>query len=251
MTTRNVFAIILAAGNSTRMVGFNQPKQFLLLDEYCVLHHTLKPFFQCKQVSHLLIVTKPIWFEQTKKICKLLNQHCIRTPEDLKISLVNGGHDRNDSIVSALVSIKTMHEKCNQDIILTHDAARPFVSVDLIEQCIQATKKYGACSVISPAVDTVALANNNFFEQTLPRDKTYLVQTPQCFIFQHGIKMYDIAKTNSWPKSTDVSSLLLLKNFKVAVVHGYRENIKITTNTDYELAKLILENRRKQRIEQN
>ncbi|WP_027119547.1 IspD/TarI family cytidylyltransferase [[Mycoplasma] testudinis] len=242
---KNVYAIVLAAGSSLRMTGTSVPKQFMLIDDHPVLYHTLKAFFDTDLITHLIVVVKPEYNDLTAKICRELWRVFPHRKNFLKVILVPGGEDRNGSILSAYVAIHSSYKPDAKAVVLTHDAARPFVTKELLKKCIEVTTSKGACSVIYNTDDTIALVDKDEFTKTLDRTKTKIVQTPQCFWFKYGLNMFDLGKNNSWPKTTDLSSLLTKIGVKVMAVEGFRDNLKITNNTDLKLARVILSNRAK------
>jgi len=129
------------------------------------------------------------------------------------------------------------------DIVLVHDAVRPFVSEEIIEQVIQGAQKYGAAIAAMPAVDTVKqvdrTAEGAVITATIPRERVVMAQTPQGFRYGVLKKAFDEASADGF-LGTDEASLIERAGGEVAVVMGSPRNIKITTPADMELAEFFL-----------
>ena len=154
-----------------------------------------------------------------------------------QINVVEGGKLRQDSV---LAGIEGLSDDCN--IICVHDAARPFVSVDLIQKAIKACENNDGAVVAIPSRDTVKEINtkNNYINKTIPREKIWLAQTPQVFHRGKLKKALLYAKDNKI-QVTDESTLLESLEYTIVVVEGSGDNFKITTRNDWKLAELIVE----------
>ncbi len=130
-----------------------------------------------------------------------------------------------------------------EDIILVHDAVRPFVTAEIIAEVIQGTKKHGAAIAGMPAVDTIKqverTAETAIIKATVPREKIVMAQTPQGFRYDVIKKAFDQATGDGFI-GTDEASLVEHSGHEVAVVMGSHRNIKITTPSDLELAEFFL-----------
>jgi len=126
-----------------------------------------------------------------------------------------------------------------EDIVLVHDAVRPFVSAEIISEVISAAKKHGAAIAGVPAVDTIKqverTADGALIKATIPREKIVMAQTPQGFRYDVLKKAFDEAAADGFV-GTDEASLVERSGHPVAVVMGSPRNIKITTPADLELA---------------
>jgi len=222
-----IFAAILAGGSGSRM-NSDLPKQFLLIKEKPVIVHTINQFDSHPLIDEIIIVV-PSEYE------KLMNEIFQKYPVIKKIIITKGGSTRQLSSYNALMSCAGKDD----DIILLHDAARPFVSHKIISDCIDASQQYGACSVYIPAVDTITEIKNDTVISIPPRENLYYTQTPQAF--QLGIIKSAHKKSND-NESTDDVSLVLKSNKDVHKIEGDPKNIKITSPFDMEIASLIIEN---------
>jgi len=156
-----------------------------------------------------------------------------------KIHLVEGGDHRQHSVANALSSVSASAD----DIVLVHDAVRPFVTDEIIHDVIRAAQKFGAAIAGLPAVDTVKqverTSDGALITATLPRERVVMAQTPQGFRYDVLKKAFDEAAVDGFV-GTDEASLVERSGHEVAVVMGSRRNIKITAPADMELAEFFL-----------
>jgi 2-C-methyl-D-erythritol 4-phosphate cytidylyltransferase len=129
------------------------------------------------------------------------------------------------------------------DIVLVHDAVRPFVTAEIIRDVIEAAGKHGAAIAGMPAMDTIKqverTAEGAVISATVPRERVVMAQTPQGFRYSVLKKAFDEATADGF-LGTDEASLVERSGHKVAVVMGSPRNIKITTPADMELAEFYL-----------
>jgi 2-C-methyl-D-erythritol 4-phosphate cytidylyltransferase len=233
-----VVVIIPAAGLGTRMapVGGSKPsKQFTELGGTPILFHTLRRFVASPEVSEIVIALRKNeipWFRARleKEGGDILRK---------KVQFAEGGEHRQHSVASALAVITADRD----DVILVHDAVRPFVTEEIIRDVIECAKKYGAAIAGMPAVETVKqverTAEGAVITATVPRERVVLAQTPQGFRYEVIKKAFDEAATDGF-LGTDEASLVERSGHEVAVVMGSPRNIKITTPADLELAEFYL-----------
>ncbi len=233
-----VIVIIPAAGLGTRMAppspGKGKTKQFAELNGTPILIHTLRKFAVSPAVSDIYIALRP---QEMAEFRSRLDQE----PDILRkrVELVEGGEHRQQSVANALAAISAMAD----DIVLIHDAVRPFVSEEIIGEVIRAAQKYGAAIAGMPAVDTVKqvdrTAEGAVITATIPRERVVMAQTPQGFRYGILKKVFDEAAADGF-LGTDEASLIERAGGEVAVVMGSPRNIKITTPSDMELAEFFL-----------
>ncbi len=239
-----VFVIIPAAGLGTRMSPSSatlksKSKQFFELDGTPILVHTLRKFTQCSQVDEILVALRR---NETLGFQKQIEQEKLGK----RIRIVEGGEHRQNSVANALAAL----DAAADDIVLVHDAVRPFVDEETITGVIAAVKKYDAAIAGVPAIDTVKqverTADGAVVIATVPRERMVLAQTPQGFRFGLLKKAFDEAMSDGF-MGTDEASLIERAGGTVHVVMGSPRNLKITTPGDLELAEFFLsqENRRK------
>ena len=219
-----VAAIIPAAGMGTRMRSAS-PKQFLTLQGTPIIVHTLRKFLRCEDVQKIVV---PLRKADIPYFESLLGQEKIWPV----VQLVVGGIHRQDSVFCGFKEIGE-----DTDVVVVHDAVRPFVDAELIRSVIRvASEKGGAISVL-PCVDTVKQIERNRVEATLPRDKIVLAQTPQAFRYAILKEGFEKARQDHF-YATDESCLVERLGYEVSVVRGSERNIKITKPGDLPLAEL-------------
>lgn len=246
-----VIVIIPAAGLGTRMAPVPsalvssskdakgkkaQPsKQFTELGGTPILVHTLRKFAGVEAVNE-------IWIALRENEVEGFRERLNREASDLRgkrIELVVGGEHRQQSVQNALNQIAAEAD----DIVLVHDAVRPFVTAEIIHEVIDAAQKYGAAIAAMPAVDTVKqverTADGAIIKATIPRAGIVLAQTPQGFRYRILKQAFDEAAADGFA-GTDEASLAERAGHEVAVVMGSPRNIKITTPSDMELAEFYL-----------
>jgi 2-C-methyl-D-erythritol 4-phosphate cytidylyltransferase len=240
-----VIVIIPAAGLGTRMAPIPTgtkdrkktapSKQFTELGGTPILIHTLRKFAAVPAVDE-------IWIALRENEIEGFRARLHSEAPDLvskKIELVSGGEHRQQSVEHALNAIAANPD----DIVLVHDAVRPFVTSEIVLEVIAAARKYGAAIAGLPAVDTVKQVERTsegaLIKATIPRAGVVMAQTPQGFRYDVIKKAFDEAMADGF-QGTDESSLAERSGHDVAVVMGSPKNIKITTPGDMELAEFYL-----------
>ena len=239
-----VIVIIPAAGLGTRMaptpVGgkskkkSSPSKQFTELGGTPILIHTLRKFAAVEAVSE-------IWIALRENEIAGFRSQLESEVKDIKkkVELVIGGEHRQQSVENALNAVAAGPD----EIVLVHDAVRPFVTPEIIKEVIEAAQKYGAAIAGLPAVDTVKqverTADGALVKATIPRASIVMAQTPQGFRYSVIKKAFDEASADGF-LGTDEASLVERSGHEVAVVMGSPRNIKITAPADMELAEFYL-----------
>lgn len=247
-------AIVLAAGSGSRM-NSDVAKQYMMLCGKEVLFYSLQTFQNYADIKNIILVTR----EEEISYCK--ENIVARYGFDKVGTICAGGKERYESVYNGLVS----SEAAEDDIVLIHDAARPFVTAQMIDDSICAAREYGACTVGMPVKDTIKIVDeNNFGIDTPERSRVYQVQTPQTF--QYGLLMsaYEnmLSQKNHMSNDEKMSNKIDNKkqaddkNYKITddtmlveqyrgvrskIVPGAYENIKITTPEDMEIASKFAE----------
>lgn len=231
-----IFAAILAGGIGSRMGGTDTPKQFLDLGDKPVIIHTIEKFVINSKIDKIIVLTPQNFINHTNH---LIDEH-IGENED--IIVIEGGLTRNDTIMNSIKYIEDNFGIDDDSIIVTHDSVRPFVTHRIIEDNIDAAKRYGACDTVIPATDTIVESINGTTVESIPvRDYYYQGQTPQSFNVK---KLFSLINSLSEEESnilTDACKIFTLKDEDVYLVDGEVTNIKITYPYDLKLANTILE----------
>lgn len=218
-------AIVLAAGQGKRM-NSNIAKQYMTLEGKPVLYYSLKAFEDSDIDEIVLVVGAGDEGFVKQTIVERYNFRKVK-------HIVCGGEERYESVQRGL---KAAHG----DYVLIHDAARPMISWEIIAKTMEAVKIYKACIVAVPSKDTVKLADSaGFVESTLPRERTWIIQTPQAFSREMISTAYE--KLGDASGITDDAMVVeKATGQRVHLVEGSYLNIKITTPEDIKIASIFL-----------
>ena len=219
---------IIPAGGAGKRLNAKQAKQYLLLHDVPILVHTLKVFQETKVINEIVLVLP--------KDDVALSKQFINNYGLTKITaVVAGGRERQDSVRNGLAAINC---KCN--IVVIHDAVRPFVTEELIRKVVAAAKTTGAASAGVKAKDTIKeTKKDNTVAATMPRKNLWLTQTPQAFKVDLLKKAYKAAYDKKF-YGTDDASLVERIGKKIKIIEGSYENIKITTPEDMIMAEALM-----------
>jgi len=234
-----VVVIIPAAGLGTRMApasskGKAPSKQFSDLGGTPILIHTLRKFAATPAVTEIFVALRKDEMAGFQARLQAEGSDFAK-----KVKLVEGGEHRQHSVANALAAVSAAPD----DVVLVHDAVRPFVTPEIIEQVIHGAEKFGAAIAGMPAVDTIKkverTADGALITATIPREHVVMAQTPQGFRYHVLKKAFDEATADGF-MGTDEASLVERSGHEVAVVMGSPRNIKITTPSDMELAEFYM-----------
>src|ERR1700677_584179 len=232
-----IAAIIPAAGLGTRM-GAETPKQFLELDGMPLVIFALRRLAACKAITDFFLSTRA---DDVVSLQAKLSQAAIGRPA----RVVHGGDTRQQSVANALAQVDPATE-----IVLVHDAVRPFVTPEQIGRVIAEARARGAAILGIPAIDTVKEVKRASLPEdvvlitsTIPRERIVLAQTPQAFSYALLRDAFRKAQQDGVTAS-DESSLVERFGHDVFVVLGSERNLKITRPADMDLARFYLEQER-------
>lgn len=171
-----IYAGILAGGIGSRMGNVPLPKQFLDIDNKPILIHTIEKFILVSEFNEIIIATPAQWISHTQDILKKYNI------TDQRVKVVAGGTDRNETIMNIIDYIRNVNGINNDDVIVTHDAVRPFLTQRIIKENIEVAEKYGAVDTVIEAIDTIVMSKDKQNIHSIPvRNEMYQGQTPQSF----------------------------------------------------------------------
>ncbi|HGX1290268.1 TPA: D-ribitol-5-phosphate cytidylyltransferase, partial [Staphylococcus aureus] len=160
---------------------------------------------------------------------------------DERIEVIQGGSDRNDTIMNIVKHIESTNGINDDDVIVTHDAVRPFLTHRIIKENIQAALEYGAVDTVIDAIDTIVTSKDNQTIDAIPvRNEMYQGQTPQSFNINLLKESY--AQLSDEQKSilSDACKIIVETNKPVRLVKGELYNIKVTTPYDLKVANAII-----------
>ena len=219
----NHYAIIVAGGSGTRMHSA-VPKQFMLLNGIPVLMHTINVFHQSDVQPRIIVVLHPDSHQYWTDLC---TEHNFTIPHQL----ASGGETRFHSVKSGINLVED-----DDAIVAIHDAVRPLVTKEVIDEAFDCAEQYGNAIVAIKSRDSVRQIKNNR-SQSLNRDEIYLIQTPQTFQAAQLKKAYLQPHQESF---TDDASVVEQTGVNINLVGGSYQNIKITFPEDIAIAEFLL-----------
>jgi 2-C-methyl-D-erythritol 4-phosphate cytidylyltransferase len=226
------YGILLAAGMGTRLNGGILPKQFLNIGGTSILRLTVEKFLLCQNIERIVIAVPAGWEEHASALLSEVRP---------QVSICQGGRTRQESLYKALKYIEETIGVSDDDIAISHDVARPFVSMSIIEENIRLCRQFGATDTVYPATDTIVVSQDGTFLSDVPNRKyMYQGQTPQSFYINTYISHYEASSEDELAAATDAARLLMHHGVPVAMVSGTASNIKITTEQDLSYAEYLL-----------
>ena len=232
-----IYAGILAGGTGTRMGISNMPKQFLDLGNKPIIIHTIEKFLLEPEIEKIVVGVHEDWISHAEDLV----EEYISTFKD-KIIIVAGGSDRNTTIENIIKAIDDYKELTDEDIVITHDSVRPFITLRIIKDNIRLAKECDAVDTVVEAVDTIVESTNGEYITNIPnRAHYYQGQTPQSFRCKDFLSLYNSLTSEEKQILTDACKIFVIKGKEVALAKGEYSNLKITTVTDLKIAKSMLE----------
>ncbi len=223
-------AVILAAGRGSRMET-STPKQFITIGGKTIIEHVLSTFQQHAQIDEIAVVTAE---EDIPRIEEIISRGGYNKVQ----RILRGGHERYDSTRAAIEAYRD-----SDGNMLIHDAARPFISADIISSCICELQVYKAVVVAVPTTDTIIELSTDGNIARIPQRQLLMnAQTPQCFHIPTLKEAFDQANNDPTFRPTDDCSVLhrYMPHVPIRVVQGSEKNIKITYSSDITRAESML-----------
>lgn len=211
----SISVIVCAAGKGAR-AGFEKNKLLVPFQGSTALKKTVTAF-TFPAIDEIVITSSENDFAEISALCQ-------RFPT---ARAVLGGQTRSESVYNALQTVSS-------DIVLIHDGARPFVTREIIERCIQSVKSFGSGICAIPCTDTVAVACKNKIESVPDRNTLWQIQTPQGFFRENILSAYQQAFDKGETNYTDDSSVFSAFCGKPVLCDGDKRNIKLTHASDFE-----------------
>ena len=226
--------ILLAAGNSSRMLGYTADKILYSLKGVPILEYSVRAFIESLQIEHLLIAVKSM--HQEKQIRKF-----IEFPSSVTLSFIQGGEERSHSVYKALKSCPQETKK-----VLIHDAARPFVKKAQIQNIIKKLNEYPAVSLATKVTDTIKITDSNkhdsenFTLHDLDRTALWAMQTPQGFVYPKILEAYEFITKKGIKVTDDVGAFQSLYP-ETYLIENLAPNPKITYPSDISIAECLIQ----------
>ncbi len=207
----------------------------MLLNGSPILLHTIRKFLACPPVTEIVVALPG---EDLRWAGALIQSDHPSKP----VHLVEGGESRQQSVENALAVVSP-----DTDLVAVHDAVRPFIDEEILDNVIREAANSGAAIVGIVPVDTVKQVHLTKVRATLPRERLILTQTPQVFRLDLIREAFAKAREDGFTGSDESSLIERLEKVEVSVVLGSDRNIKITKPSDLELARLFLEEEKARR----
>ncbi len=221
-----VSAIIVAAGSGTRL-GHPEPKAFVEIGAHPMLYYSLRTIRDVTTVTEV-IVTMPPGKETDANLT--VQRAGLRIP----VKLIIGGAERQDSV---RIALSMVNADC--DVVVVHDAARPFAAAEIFDACIEAAARRGGAIAAIPVADTLKESAEGTVIATRPRQGLFAAQTPQAFRRELLIAAH-AAGSGQPVAATDDAFLVERLGAQVEIVAGSSLNFKITTPEDLRLARALI-----------
>lgn len=226
-------ALIFAGGTGQRMNSKSRPKQFLELHGKPIIIYTIEWFENSKEVDEIVIVCLEKWIDYLKELVNKYNLKKVKW-------IVKGGKTSQLSIFNGLEVIYKNCVNPKENIVLIHDGVRPLISEELIKENIESVKKYGSAVTITDAKETVIdIDSLNKINNISDRSICRIAKAPQSFYLDDIYKIHLKSFEEGIEDTVDSATLMNRYGYKLHVVEGPQENIKITTPIDYYVFRAI------------
>lgn len=226
-------AVIFAGGVGQRMTNSARPKQFLELDGKPILVYTIEKFQAHEQIDGIVVVCLESWMDRCRE---LIEKYGLTKVSAVVPGGVNGHQSRFNGLRRAA-------ELYDNPIVLLHDGVRPLIDGDTITASIASVKACGSAVVASPAIETIALEQDDGV-RIVSREQCRMLRAPQCFYLNDILALYERSAQDGYVDFIDSATVMQLYGKEVKIIIGPPENIKITTPLDYYIFKGIMEQRK-------
>lgn len=231
-----IYGIILAGGKGIRM-NSELPKQFISLLNKPIIIHTIEAMINSNCFDKIYIAIHKDYKDYFKKILEEFN-----LSKDKNIIILNGGETRLESLENAFIEIQKNSNDDN-DILVFHDAVRPFVSKKILEDGVKNALIYGACVATTSVIDTQYIVQNGFIVDFPNRESMFNGQSPDCFRLDVIKRALESLSDEDRKSITGTVQMCRFMGFPVKTYEGDYSNIKITTKSDLLIAEQILKKR--------
>ena len=229
-----VYCAILAGGTGTRL-NSPVPKQFLEVGGVPILIRSIRAMFADERIEELWIGANGDWYDLA------INQIKQFIGKDERLHICRGGEDREGTLLNILDSIKNNHVINEDDIVLIHDAVRPFATKRIINDVINELHYCDVCNTVIPVNDTIIRSDDKKSVSGMPdRSVLFAGQSPQGFRIKTLIKAFESLDSETRKKLTETTKVCFVQDIPIHIVTGEFFNFKITTPYDMTLAEGVL-----------
>ena len=239
-----IYAAILAGGIGKRIERHIIPKQFIAIGGTPIIVLTVREFLKNDRFAKIYVAIHKDW----KIYLEKLLGSSLSKSELSRIELVDGGKERLDSFTNVMNAVIAIRGIQSEDILICHDSVRPFVTQQMINDCIDATLEDSFALTVVPTTDTIHVAKDDrYIDGTLDRSGLYNGQNPSGFNLALLKKAIDSFSDETKASVTGTTQLILKLGYKIRIVKGHTGNFKITTDNDLDVADRIIRSRPKTR----
>lgn len=230
-----IYGVVLAGGTGKRMRSRNLPKQFIKLNGTPTIILTINKMLKVERFDKLFIAVHPSWVSYLEDMIDAY------IPCRDRITVIEGGSERLDSISNSVYAAVESHPLSDDDIIVLHDAVRPFITKEVLEASIDGAKEYSAVVAAVPATDTMLWINDGEVVESMPdRSKLFHGQAPDSFKLHVLKESLESLTDEECAIITGTAQICMLKGIPVHIIPGDRNNIKLTTPEDLIVARGLL-----------
>ena len=236
-------SVIFAGGVGTRMNTKSRPKQFLDLNGKPIIVYTIELFENHPDVDGIIVVCLESWIPFLRKMLKKFEITKV-------VRIVSGGVSGQDSIYNGLCAAEDYVKEQGESnaIVMIHDGVRPLITEDSITDNIEKVKECGSCITVVPATETFVVTHEDGSLELPSRSLCKLARAPQSFYLNDIISAHRRSRKEGLTGFIDSCSLMSYYGYKLGLIEGPMENIKITTPTDYFVFRAMVEVHENQQI---
>lgn len=235
-----IYGAMLAGGSGTRVKSSNVPKQFIEIDGMPIIVFTLMGMLKVQRFDYIYIAAREDYIEYLEaKVNEFVkDRHRVR--------IIAGGRERMDSIHNVTSAIERDEGIGEDDVIVIHDAVRPFVTERILNDSIDFAGKYGACVCGLPCADTILHSVKGDVVDDIPaRSELFCGQAPDSFRLKRFIEMQDALTDEQREKITGTSQICTMNGQPIYIIEGDAINFKITTDSDLTMVKMLMKKDRR------
>lgn len=230
-----IYGAMLAGGSGTRIKTSVIPKQFIEINGQPIILYTLKNMLRVERFDYIYIAVRDDYKDYLRK------QVEENIEQKQKVRIISGGKERIDSINSVTGAIVSDNGLREDDVIVIHDAVRPFVTEKILNDSIDCAAQYGACVCGLPCADTILHSKSGKIVEDIPnRAELFSGQAPDSFRLMHFIDMKNNLTEEQKKVITGTSQICTFNNQPIYIIEGDAINFKITTDSDLVMVKNLL-----------
>ena len=230
-----IYGAMLAGGSGTRVKSSNVPKQFIEINGKPIIVHTLINMLKVQRFDCIIIAAREDYIDYLEaKVAEFVK-------DSHRVRIIAGGKERMDSIKCVTDAIEHEFGVTEEDVIVIHDAVRPFVTEKILNDSIDAAAQFGACVCGLPCADTILHSAKGDVVDDIPkRSELFCGQAPDSFRLKHFLEMQAALTPEQREVITGTSQICTMNGQPIHIIEGDAINFKITTDSDLLMVKTLL-----------